>query len=361
MVDKPDGILVLTFGGPEGPDDVMPFLRNVTAGRGVPDARLAVVADQYALFGGRSPINDQSRLLVTSLRKELVDNRIDLPVYWGTRNWNPRLTDTVSQMRDDGVRNAFVFTNSAFSSYPGCRQYQEDLAEAVVELREASSDQSLPFPHFQFHRPYFNHPGFIEPMAQSTMMAITEHGSASESHPAPEDVHLIFTAHSLPQEMAKACDYEVQLREAVDLVVDRLGPHHPTRVDLVFQSRSGAPGSPWLGPDILEHLNALATESKQSKSGYGGPPVTLVPIGFTSDHMEVLYDLDIQAANRAKELGIPLTRAKTVGSSHLFIKMIRELIEEELIGAKRFALGSMGPLVAHDDDQHCLPSAGSSS
>ncbi len=325
----------------------MPFLRNVTAGRNVPDERLAIVAEQYAFFGGHAPINEISRQLVEALKTEVAAYDSDLPVYWGTRNWTPRLIDTVQQMADDGIKRALVFTNSPFASYSGCRQYLEDLDQARQVVGDAA-------PVLDKLRPYFNHPGFIEPMAQNTMAALVEHGT---DHPS-NTVRLIFTAHSLPQPMAAACDYEAQLQEAMELVVDRLGPNRPTDFELVYQSRSGPPHQPWLEPDILDHLDQLAVNRADHADQDVGSaqPVTLVPIGFTSDHIEVQYGLDTQAAAKAEQLGIPLTRAKTVGSHHMFIKMIRELIEEHTQDGTPLALGSMGPQPPHRGETHCLRS-----
>lgn len=332
-----DAVLLLSFGGPEGPDDVMPFLRNVTAGRNVPDARLAVVAEQYALFGGKSPINELSRQLVVALQRELDAADDGLPVYWGTRNWQPSLADTVAQMADDGIKRALVFTNSAFASYSGCRQYLEDLDRARTAVGANA-------PQLDKLRLYFNHPGFIEPMIEHTRSAIAEHRLEEN-----EGVHLLFTAHSLPQGMADACDYEEQLRNAMALVVGGLANCPIFDHELVFQSRSGAPHMPWLGPDVLDHLETLAASGANR-------PLTLVPLGFTADHMEVVFDLDVQAASRAKELGISITRAKTVGTTPPFVTMIRQLIEEQTKGTNPEALGALGPLPNHTDDQHCLPS-----
>ncbi len=344
MTGKPDAVLVLTFGGPRGPEDVMPFLRNVTAGTNVPEERLAAVAERYALFGGHAPINELSRQLVEALQNELTAFGCDLPVYWGTRNWTPRLVDTVQQMADDGIKRALVFTNSPFASYSGCRQYLEDLEQARATVGDKA-------PELDKLRLYFNHPGFIEPMAQNTMAAILEHGQPAEN------VRLVFTAHSLPQAMAEACDYQAQLQEAMELLVDRLGPNRPTDFELVYQSRSGPPHQPWLGPDILDYLDQLAGSRADSDSDADAgstQPVTLVPIGFTTDHIEVQYELDTQAASKASQLGIPLTRAKTVGSHHMFIKMIRELIEEYTEDGTPLALGSMGPQPSHHGETHCL-------
>lgn len=318
---------------------MMPFLRNVTAGRNVPDSRLAIVAEQYGHFDGKSPINDLSRAMVASLRSELAAFSCDLPVYWGTRNWAPYLRDTVQQMAADGIKRALVFTDSAFGSYSGCRQYQENLEAAAAAVGKHA-------PVLDKLRLYFNHPGFIEPYAANTMSAIAEHRTSAGEPVRPEDVRLIFTAHSLPRSMADCCDYETQLAEAVDLVVDRLGPHRPNDYELVYQSRSGPPHIPWLGPDICERLETINVDQ----------PITLVPIGFTADHTEVLYDLGIQAAEVATRRGLAMTRAKAVGTSHMFIKMIRELIEEETEGGPRLALGTLGPVAAHTGDDHCLDS-----
>lgn len=343
QAENHQALLVLTFGGPEKPADVMPFLLNVTAGRNVPQERLAVVAEQYTLFGGRSPINDLSRDLVAALETELGNFDHDLPVYWGTRNWVPHLVDTVQQMADDGIETALVFTDSPYSSYSGCRQYQEDLDAASATVAERGATP----PSFTRCRAFFNHPGFIEPMAQNTMAAIHEHHSdpaSSTSAVRASSVRIVFTAHSIPLGMAAACDYEQQLAEATALVIDRLGPSGPTEYDLVFQSRSGPPQVPWLEPDICDHLRTLDPAQR----------VTIVPIGFTQDHTEVLYDLDTQAVEVAANLGLSITRAKTVGSHHMYIKMIRELLEEQLCGEQPLSLGAMGPCVAHTGPDHCL-------
>lgn len=345
MEQKPDAVLLLSFGGPEGPDEVMPFLRNVTAGRNVPDERLAVVAEQYAHFGGRSPINDLSRDLAEALKVELASFDHDLPVYWGTRNWKPYLVDTVRQMATDGVKNALVFTDSAYASYSGCRQYQENLEAAAG----AVASEGLAAPELQKLRQYFNHPGFIDSMAHRVIDALDEHGSAADASFDRTSVRLVFTAHSIPLAMAGGCDYEEQLREAASLVVDRLGPDRPTQYDVVYQSRSGPPVVPWLEPDVGDHLRSLDPNQ----------PVTVIPIGFTQDHTEVLHDLDILAAAAASDAGLSMTRAKTVGTHPQFIKMIRELIEEEVEGGARLALGSSGPLPAHHGDSHCRSGAAS--
>jgi ferrochelatase len=335
-----DALLLLSFGGPEGPDDVLPFLRNVTRGRNVPDERLAEVAEQYELFGGRSPINDHCRELVGALTAELQRAGLDLPVYWGNRNWHPMLEDTVSTMASDGVTNALVFATSAFSSYSGCRQYREDLERA----RDAVGANA---PRLQKLRLFYNHPGFIEPLAANLRTTLDDVGGAAE--PDAVEHRIVFTAHSIPNSMAATSCYQDQLREAAGLVLDAagLGPEHPH--DLVYQSRSGPPQVPWLEPDVNDHLEALCHD--------GISAVTLVPIGFVSDHMEVLFDLDTQAAETAERLGLRLRRVPTVGNDPRFVTMIRELIDEQLAEAPRLFVGSDGPWPDDCPEGHCIPSA----
>ncbi len=324
-----DALLVFTFGGPEGPDDVMPFLRNVTAGRNVPDERLAVVAEQYERFGGRSPINDQSRALIAALEQHFATTGVELPIYWGNRNWQPYLTDTVTHMAADGVQNALVFVTSAFGSYSGCRQYRENLI--------AAGDATDGAPRLQKLRLFYNHPGFIEPAAERVADALAAGGSGPR--------RLLFTAHSIPKAMADACDYEAQLREAADLVAERLPAGSFDEWELVFQSRSGPPQVPWLEPDVGDRLGTLADEGVTS--------VTLCPLGFVSDHMEVLYDLDTLALDIAGEVGIDLNRAATVGTDPRFVAMIADLVAEQMSDAPRLFLGSSGPWPDECPDQHC--------
>ncbi len=341
MSSKPfEAILLLSFGGPEGPDDVMPFLRNVTRGRNVPDDRLAVVARQYELFGGRSPINDQCRALLAALGSELEANDIDLPLYWGNRNWKPYLTDTVAEMTADGVARALVFVTSAFGSFSGCRQYRQDLEGARERAGPAA-------PTLQKLRLFYNHPGFIEPMAANLRSTIPDSSAVAAPRPLDPAHRFVFTAHSIPLAMASACSYTDQLSEAAGLTMAAAGlADHP--FDVVYQSRSGPPTVAWLEPDINDHLSELAAGGVTS--------VTVVPIGFVSDHMEVLFDLDTQAAATADELGIGLTRVPTVGTAPRYVTMVRELIEEQLHAAPRLYLGSDGPW---PDDcpatDHCIP------
>ncbi len=331
--DPYDALLVLSFGGPERSADVVPFLRNVTAGRNVPDERLVEVAKQYELFGGRSPINDQCRSLISALTTELADHAIQLPIYWGNRNWEPFLSDTVQQMASDGIKRAAVFVTSAFGSYSGCRQYRENLVEAQSQVDGAPQLEKL--------RLFYNHPGFIEPLANNLIASLAE-------RPVP-DRRIVFTAHSIPSSMAQSCSYQAQLEEAARLVVIQadLDPEF----DLVFQSRSGPPSMPWLEPDVNDHLHHLASR--------GTTAVAVVPLGFISDHMEVLFDLDTQAADTASELGLDYIRVPTVGVAPRFISMIRELLQEQINpSSQKLWLGSDGPWPSNCPDNHCLvPSA----
>jgi protoporphyrin/coproporphyrin ferrochelatase len=330
-----DALLVVSFGGPEGMGDVMPFLENVTRGRGIPRERLLGVAHHYELFGGVSPINEQNRRLIAALRAELDAHGQRLPVYWGNRNWHPLLTDTLGQMRDDGVKRALAFVTSAYSSYSGCRQYREDIERARAEAgRGAPAVDKL--------RAFYNHPGFVEPNAESLSAALAQI-PAGRRAAAP----VAFTAHSIPEAMAANCDYEAQLTETCRLVAERAGARHWR---LVFQSRSGPPHQPWLEPDICDHLRELKTG--------GAADAVVHPVGFISDHMEVLYDLDTEARQVAAEIGLNMIRAATVGTHPAFVRMIRELIGERVGGdTARRALGTRGP--SHDvcPADCCLPGA----
>jgi ferrochelatase len=326
--ERYDALLLLSFGGPEGPDDVLPFLENVVLGRGVPRERLLEVAGHYAHFGGASPINDQNRALLAAVRDELAAHGPDLPVYWGNRNWHPLVEDTVATMRSDGVRRALVFATSAYSSYSGCRQYRDDLARA----REAVGPGA---PQLEKLRHFFNHPGFLDANADAVRAAL-----ASLSDPG--GARLVFTAHSIPTSMEVASGpdghlYSRQLREAARLVTAAVrGPG--VDFDLVWQSRSGPPSVPWLEPDVNDHLAALAETDVTG--------VVVSPIGFVSDHLEVLWDLDEQAAATAADLGLEYARAATVGTDPRFVAMVRELVLERTAAAPPRAIGTMGP--SHD-------------
>jgi ferrochelatase len=316
-----DAILLVSFGGPEARDDVMPFLDNVTRGRGVPRERLLEVAEHYYHFDGVSPINAQNRALLTALRALLDARGPALPLYWGNRNWRPFLTDTVGRMAEDGVRHALAFVTSAFASYSSCRQYLDDIARARAEVGARA-------PVIDKLRLYWDHPGFIEPLAEHSEAAL-----AALPAGARADAHLVFTAHSVPRAMADGSAYVAQLEEASGLVVARLRSRHLWT--LAFQSRSGPASQPWLEPDIRDHLTALRAQ--------GVTDVVLVPIGFVSDHLEVRWDLDTEAAARARELGLRLTRAATVGTHPRFVAMIRDLVLERTEGGPRLALGRGGP------------------
>lgn len=304
----------------------MPFLRNVTSGRNVPDERLASVAEHYYAAGGASPINEQNIALIKALTDDLRAKRIDLPVYWGNRNWHPLLTDTLREMAADGKKHAVAFVTSAFSSYSGCRQYRDDIARAQAEVGPAA-------PVVDKVRQYFNHPGFIETMAANVQAALSE---------VTPDAHLVFTAHSIPSAMAANSRYQSQLREAAALVVNELGVDN--RWDVVYQSRSGSPHVAWLEPDVNDFLRTLEASS-----------AVLIPIGFVSDHMEVIYDLDNEARETARKAGLPIARAATVGADPKFVSMITELVEEHLATEPvRRALGTHG-VVGCAGVSCCLP------
>ena len=310
-------LLVVSFGGPEGPDDVVPFLANVTRGRGISPERLEEVAQHYLqFFGGVSPINDQCRALVAAL-----EGAQDRRVYWGNRNWHPFLADTLEQMRVDGVTDAYAIVTSAFPSYSGCRQYQDDIARAQVDGR----------PSVVKLRHYYCEDGFLNAMVRNIRECLD----------GLREPRLVFTAHSIPLVMAETSGptggaYVESLRTAAQRVVDRLPT--PYSWDLVFQSRSGPPQVPWLEPDVGDHLEQLYDE--------GVREVVVVPIGFTSDHVEVVYDLDIAAAERAAALdGLTLRRAATVGTDPEFVHMLVELVAEREAGPE---LESHGCIATHD-------------
>jgi protoporphyrin/coproporphyrin ferrochelatase len=314
-----DAVLVMSFGGPGGPDDVMPFLERVTQGRNIPRERLLEVAHHYDRFGGVSPINAQNHALIAALEAELSVRGPALPVYFGNRNWHPFVTDTVREMRDAGVRRAVAFVTSGFSSYSGCRQYREDIVRALDAVPGAPEIDKL--------RVFFNHPGFIAPSVANLKAALER--VPAERRPA---ARVAFTAHSIPLAMAKGSAYEAQFSEAARLAAEGAGR---TAWDLVYQSRSGAPHVPWLGPDVSDYLRGAAAD--------GTTDVVLAPLGFISDHMEVLFDLDVEAKETAADLGLHLVRAATVGTAPAFVRMIRDLIVERMTERPtRPALGTMG-------------------
>lgn len=313
-----DALLLVSFGGPEGMDDVLPFLENVLRGKNVPRERMLQVAHHYRLLGGVSPINEHNRNLIAALRLELEAAGPNLPIYWGNRNWHPLLHETIKQMADDGIKRALAFVTSAYSSFSGCRQYRQNIIDAQTAVGSAA-------PEIDKLRAFYNHPLFIE--ANVDRIKSTFSQLATNVKP-----HVVFTAHSIPMSMADNCDYAVQLNETGSLIAGELGI---TDWRLVYQSRSGPPTQPWLAPDICDHLQQLALN--------GVTNVVVAPIGFVSDHMEVIYDLDIEAQKISKKIGVNMVRAATVGTHPAFVKMIRELILERTDGAPRRSLGVHGP------------------
>jgi ferrochelatase len=309
-----EALLVLSFGGPEGHDDVLPFLENVTRGRGIPPERLLDVAEHYHHFDGISPINDQNRALIAAVTKELEAAGIDLPVYWGNRNWAPYVEDTWRQMAEDGVEHAYVFATSAYASFSGCRQYHEDIARARVSYGGGPTAEKLPH--------YFDAPGFVRANADALAAAI-----ASLPADVRDTARLVATAHSIPNSMAAVAGpqggaYEAELMAAARAVVGAAAPGRS--FDLVWQSRSGPPSVPWLEPDVNEHLRSLAAG--------GETAVVLFPVGFISDHLEVIWDLDNEARQTAEELGLAFARAGTAGTHPAFVTSIRKLLEERRSG-----------------------------
>jgi ferrochelatase len=314
-----DSILLVSFGGPEKPEDVMPFLENVTRGRGIPVERLHEVAEHYYHFGGKSPINDQCRELIAALRPELDANGIDLPIYWGNRNWAPYLADTLRQMREDGKQHALALMTSAYSSYSGCRQYRENVIAAQAAVGEGA-------PKVDKIRVFYNHPGFIEAMTDRIQIALREFNGA-------DPIEFVATAHSIPCSMSDTSDYVKQLRETMRLL--QAAARLPNG-DLVFQSRSGAPTQPWLEPDILDHLRSLHARGVKN--------VLVAPIGFISDHLEVMFDLDTEARELAAELGMKMVRVPTAGTHPAFVKMLRQLIAERISDREpKLAVGLFAP------------------
>ena len=300
-----DALLVVSFGGPEGMDDVIPFLENVLRGRNVPRERMLQVAQHYEMFGGVSPINQRNRELIAALENELEKNGPHLPIYWGNRNWHPLLPDTIRRMASDGVRNALAFVTSAYSSYSSCRQYLQNIADAQAQVGPSA-------PRVEKLRTFYNHPLFIE--------ANVDHiRDAWRQLKNPASAHLVLTAHSIPESMAANCDYAKQLNQTGSLIAQALNIEN---WELVYQSRSGSPSQPWLGPDVCDHLKALRAANVAE--------VVVAPIGFVSDHMEVVYDLDVQARKIAEEIGMNLVRAKTAGTHPAFVRMIRELMLDRI-------------------------------
>ena len=330
-VDRYDALLFVSFGGPEGMDDVVPFLENVLRGRNVPRERMMEVAHHYEMFGGISPINQQNRQIIAALERELETNGPQLRVYWGNRNWHPLLVDTMRQMAADGIKNALAFVTSAYSSFSSCRQYLQNIADAQVSVGPSA-------PQVHKLRAFYNHPLFIQANAEHVRASLNDLGAESG------DVDLVFTAHSIPDSMSANCEYANQLREASRLVAEEVGIE---KWDLVYQSRSGPPTQQWLGPDVCDYLNYLGMQ--------GSRYVVISPVGFVSDHMEVIYDLDVDAKRVASGLGIKLARAATAGTHPLFVKMIKELILERTENQRARFVGSHGPSHNVCETSCCLP------
>jgi ferrochelatase len=344
-----DALLLLSFGGPEKPEDVVPFLENVTRGRGIPRERLEEVGEHYYGFGGRSPINDQNKALIAALEADFEANDVDLPIYWGNRNWDPYLADTLRQMKEDGVRRAAVLTTSAYSSYSSCRQYRENLADAVDEVADA--------PRLDRLRQYWNSPGFVDANTDAVLAALLG---------LPEDLRsqarLVFVTHSIPEQMAATSGdpaepraYERQHRALVELVTAAVQASTGVRheADLVYCSRSGSPRVPWLEPDVNDHLTELARTGTRA--------VVMAPIGFVSDHMEVIYDLDTEAMATAERVGLAATRAGTAGVDPQFVASLRELLLERAARERGEDVPRtvLGPLPAWPDECPigCCPNA----
>ena len=335
-----DAVLLLSFGGPEGPNDVVPFLENVTAGRGIPRERLVEVGSHYDHFNGVSPINEQCRRIRNSLSDELRHRGHDLPVYWGNRNWQPFLVDTLREIAAAGHQRVLAVVTSAYSSYSACRQYLDDIERARIEIGDGA-------PHVDKVRAYYDHPGFIDPIVDGSIAALT----SLDADAVPT---IVFTAHSIPTSMAATCDYEAQLREAARLVMERLEPSplgDPLEWHLAWQSRSGPPTVPWLEPDVNDELRSLADG--------GVHQVVIVPIGFISDHVEVLWDLDVEAAATASEVDIKLVRVPTPGTEPhpAFVSMLAELVEERLDERPIEQRSALGSLTVRPDQcaAHCCP------
>lgn len=311
LVSQPryDALLFVSFGGPEQRSDVLPFLENVLRGRNVPRERMLAVAEHYYHFDGVSPINQQNRALISAIRERLPAHGLDLPIYWGNRNWHPLLPDTLREMAARGVQRALAFVTAAHSSYSGCRQYRQNIEDARLSVGPAA-------PPVDKIRVFYNHPDFIAANVDRLREAL--HQLTPEQQ---QTCQIVFTAHSIPVSMAKTCQYEQQLLESCRLVAAE-SEIPANRWQLVYQSRSGRPEDPWLAPDILEHVRVL----KQQESS----AVVIVPIGFLSDHMEVLFDLDIEARQLCDELRLPMQRAGTVGTHPQFVEMICKLIAERV-------------------------------
>lgn len=341
--DRPfDAILVLSFGGPEKQDDVRPFLENVTRGRGIPPERLDEVGEHYRHFGGRSPLNDLNREIIANLEKRLADEAIDLPVYFGNRNWHPMVEDTVEEMARDGVTRALVFATSAWAGYSGCSQYHEDIGRA---RRHLESIPELPQIEMEKLRGFHDHPLFIGEFARAVRESWAQLPADRRDR-----ARLVFTAHSIPNSADDASGpaslggnlYSRQVREAAGLIAEHVGA---TEFDVVWQSRSGPPQVPWLEPDIVDHIEAIFAD--------GVDAAVVCPVGFISDHIEVVWDLDSELQDEMAAHDIAIERVATPGPSEAFTEMVVELVRERTEGAAPRRLGSEPLLGSACDGKRC--------
>ena len=316
-----DAFFLVSFGGPEGKDDVMPYLENVLRGKNVPRERMLEVAEHYYHFDGISPINQQNRDLLEAVKEDFAKHDIDLPVYWGNRNWHPMIVDSMEQMKRDGIQKALSFFTNGYSCYSGCRQYRENIADAQASIGEGA-------PEVHKTRMFFNHPAYIEASVDRVRDALNK---------IPQDrqgqARILFTAHSIPNSMADYCKYSTQLTESCKLIMESLPG---IEWELVYQSRSGPPQQPWLEPDVCDRIEELH-EATQIKD------LVIHPVGFVSDHMEVMFDLDTEAKELCDKLDISMQRSLAVGVHPKFIEMIRELVLERIQGAEKKAIGEMPP------------------
>ena len=320
-VSSYEALLLVAFGGPEAPEQVGPFLERVTSGRRIPADRLVEVADRYTRMGGVSPINGRLRTLVSSVADGLTASGSELPVYWGNRNAAPLLADTVAEMRDAGVTTALAWVASPYSSHSTCRRYREDIESACAQVGAGA-------PRIDVIRPHHDHPGLIQPAADrlAEALSLLPAGNA----------RVLFSAHSLPLDLAATCDYEAQIKEAAGLVAERAGLTGSNTWEVVWQSRSGHPGTPWLEPDVCDRIDQLAAE--------GAPAVAVSPIGFPVENFEVAWDLDIEAADRAHQAGMAFARARCIDDDPRFTAMITDLVAERTdpTRSRRNALGELG-------------------
>jgi ferrochelatase len=349
-----DALLLYSFGGPDKPEDVVPFLRNVTAGKGIPDSRLEEVGEHYYAFGGKSPINEQNLALKAALEAELAERGIDLPVVWGNRNWAPYTDDAIDELERLGAERALALVTSAYSSYSGCRQYREDLA-VVLDKRGQLGPEASTGVQFDKIRSYFNHPGFVQANVEAVLEAYQQLEAKGGS---PAHARLVFVTHSIPTTMEEAsgvghATYSEQHLDVAQVVADAIAERrgHPVQWELAYCSRSGPPSQPWLEPDVNDLLSERAAEGLRN--------VVLSPIGFVSDHMEVAYDLDTEAMKTAEDLGITAVRAGTVGTRPAFVRGLVDLVLERAALARgdeveQATVGALPAFPSVTPDDCCL-------